>query len=292
MNQPAAAPVVLVTGAGRRVGAEIARHLHAAGARLALHCRHSRSDADALAATFDAARPGSALVVQADLLEVAALAGVVEATVAHFGRLDALVNNASSFFPTAMGEIDEAAWLDLIGSNLKAPLFLAQAANPWLQASGGAIVNIVDIHAERPLKGYPLYCAAKAGLLGLTRALALTERAGQNLWRHLQPFTKRFLPARTPAQAFPLGLLWGWLPCGLVYSALVTALTTGSPGRGALAMAAFGLGTLPNLLLAGMVIGRLGEFVRRPWVRNLSGLLVLAFGVYGLFAWGRLQSSL
>lgn len=173
MNQPAAAPVALVTGAARRVGAEIARHLHAAGARVALHCRQSRDEADALAAAFNAARPGSALVVQADLLDTTALGGLIDTVIAHYGQLDALVNNASSFFPTAMGEIDEAAWFDLIGSNLKAPLFLAQAANPWLQATQGAIVNIVDIHAERPLKGYPLYCAAKAGLLGLTRALAL-----------------------------------------------------------------------------------------------------------------------
>lgn len=162
-------------------------------------------------------------------------------------------------------------------------------------AVGGATLHLAGQWAIRQgffLLANLMLIALGLYLMGLTRALALTERAGQNLWRHLQPFTKRFLPARTPAQAFPLGLLWGWLPCGLVYSALVTALTTGSPGRGALAMAAFGLGTLPNLLLAGMVIGRLGEFVRRPWVRNLSGLLVLAFGVYGLFAWGRLQSSL
>ena len=173
MNRHAAAPVVLVTGGARRVGAEIARQLHAAGARLALHCRHSRDEADRLAAGFNAARPDSALVVQADLLDCARLPGLVTATIERFGRLDGLVNNASSFFPTALGEINEAAWTDLIGSNLKAPLFLAQAAAPWLEAGGGAIVNIVDIHAERPLKGYLLYCVAKAGLLGVTRALAL-----------------------------------------------------------------------------------------------------------------------
>lgn len=120
-------------------------------------------------------------------------------------------------------------------------------------------------------------------LVGVTRALAVTERLGQVLWSHLQPWTKRFLPARTPAQAFPLGLLWGWLPCGLVYSALATALSAGSAGRGALAMLAFGLGTLPNLLLAGVLLARLNAFVRRPAVRLLSGLLVLGFGVYGLF---------
>lgn len=167
------APVVLVTGGARRVGAELVRCLHAAGAQVAVHYRHSRDEAEALVAALERLRPGSALALQADLLDCAALPRLVEAVVAHFGRLDGLVNNASSFFPTALGDIDEAAWGDLIGSNLKAPLFLAQAAAPHLTASGGAIVNIVDIHAERPLKGYPLYCAAKAGLLGLTRALAL-----------------------------------------------------------------------------------------------------------------------
>ncbi len=118
-------------------------------------------------------------------------------------------------------------------------------------------------------------------LLGVTRALAFTERAGQKLWIHLQPLTRRFLPARNVGQAFPLGLLWGWLPCGLVYSALASALTAGSATRGGLMMLAFGLGTLPNLLLAGIVLARLNEFVRRPVVRTLSGLLVLGFGLYG-----------
>jgi pteridine reductase len=167
------APVVLVTGAARRVGAEIARQLQAAGARVALHFRSSRSDAEALAADLNGMRPGSAAIFQADLLDSASLPGLVSAVVERFGRLDGLVNNASSFFPTALGQIDDAAWLDLMGSNLKAPLFLSQAAAPHLKLGGGAIINIVDIHAERPLKGYPLYCAAKAGLLGLTRALAL-----------------------------------------------------------------------------------------------------------------------
>ncbi len=121
-------------------------------------------------------------------------------------------------------------------------------------------------------------------LIGVTRALAFTERAGQHLWRRLQPLTRRFLPARSVAQALPLGLLWGWLPCGLVYSALASALTAGSAGRGALLMLLFGLGTLPNLLLAGILFSRLNEFVRRPMVRTMSGLLVLGFGFYGLFA--------
>jgi len=170
-------PVVLVTGAARRVGAEIARALHAAGASVAIHYRSSAGEAAALAAELSAARQGegseSAAIFAADLLDIEALPQLVESVVARFGRLDALVNNASSFYATKVGAVDAAAWDDLVGSNFKAPLFLSQAAAPHLETSGGCIVNITDIHAERPLKGYPLYCAAKAGLLGLTRALAL-----------------------------------------------------------------------------------------------------------------------
>ena len=127
-------------------------------------------------------------------------------------------------------------------------------------------------------------------LLGVTQALAFSERAGQRLWQHLQPLTRRFLPARSVAQAFPLGMLWGWLPCGLVYSALATALSSGSAAHGGLAMLAFGLGTLPNLLLAGIVLARLNEFVRRPAVRTVAGLLVLGFGLHGLLGWWRLAT--
>lgn len=166
-------PVVLITGAARRVGAEIARTLHAAGANLVLHYRASATEAERLAADLNARRKNSALAIRHDLLDIVGLPHMVDAAVAHFGQLDALVNNASSFFPTAVGSIDAAAWDDLIGSNLKGPLFLSQAAAPQLAKTHGCIVNITDIHAERPLKGYPLYCAAKAGLLGLTRALAL-----------------------------------------------------------------------------------------------------------------------
>lgn len=166
-------PVVLITGAARRVGAEIARCLHAAGARVVLHYRASAQHAEALAADLNARCEDSALAVRHDLCECHASASLIEATIQRFGRLDALVNNASSFFKTPVGQIDEAAWNDLVGSNLKGPLFLSQAAAPYLAKTHGSIVNITDIHAERPLKGYPLYCAAKAGLLGLTRALAL-----------------------------------------------------------------------------------------------------------------------
>jgi pteridine reductase len=165
--------IVLVTGAAKRVGSVIARHLHQNGASVALHYRAARIEAEALAAELNAGRPGSARALQADLLDSAALPTLVAEVLAHFGRLDGLVNNASSFFPTAIGAIDEAAWADLVGSNFKAPLFLSQAAAPALQTAGGAIVNITDVHAERPLRGYPLYSAAKGALLTLTRALAV-----------------------------------------------------------------------------------------------------------------------
>jgi pteridine reductase len=165
--------VVLITGAGRRVGARVAEALHAAGCRIAVHYRISGQEAQALCERFNAIRPGSAFAFAANLLELAEIPALVDAVMTHFGRLDGLVNNASSFFPTALGAIDEASWQDLIGSNLKAPLFLCQAAAPHLRAVGGSVVNIIDIHAERPLAGYPLYSTAKAGLAGLTRAMAI-----------------------------------------------------------------------------------------------------------------------
>lgn len=166
-------PVVLVTGAAKRVGAEIVRTLHAAGARVAIHYRSSSAAAESLAAELDAARADSAAAFRADLLDVAAMEPLVAAVIGRFGRLDVLVNNASSFYPTKVGAVDTAAWDDLIGTNLKAPLFLAQAAAPHLIAAGGCIVNITDIHAERPLRGFLVYNAAKGGLLNLTRSLAI-----------------------------------------------------------------------------------------------------------------------
>lgn len=163
----------LITGAAKRVGRAIARELHAAGANVVVHYRRAADAAETLVRELNAARPGSACAVAADLLDSAAPDRLVEAVIARFGRLDALVNNASTFFATPLGGIDEDAWNDLVGSNLKAPLFLTQAAAPYLRAARGAVVNITDVHAERPLAGYPLYCVAKAGLLGLTRALAI-----------------------------------------------------------------------------------------------------------------------
>ncbi len=166
-------PTIIVTGAARRVGAEIARLLHASGAAVMLHYRRSAGEAEQLATALNARRPGSAATAAAELGDTAAIARLVAATIERFGRIDGLVISASSFFATPLGSVDEAAWQDLSNSNLKGPLFLAQAAAPHLRASGGAIVNITDIHGERPIAGYPAYCAAKAGLLGLTRALAV-----------------------------------------------------------------------------------------------------------------------
>ncbi len=164
--------VVLVTGGAKRVGAAICRRLHAAGANIAVHYRSSAQDALALQAELNALRAGSVLCVQADLLDLHDLPRMVQETVSHFGHLDALVNNASSFYPTTLEQVNEAHWTDLLGTNLKAPLFLAQAAAAELRKHHGAIVNIVDIHAERPMQGHLLYSVAKAGLVALTKALA------------------------------------------------------------------------------------------------------------------------
>jgi pteridine reductase len=164
--------VVLVTGGAKRVGAAISRRLHGAGATIAVHYRASRAEALALASELNEERPGSAEPVQADLLQAQDLAGLVQQTIRRFGRLDALVNNASSFYAQPLAEITEAHWNDLIGTNLKAPLLLAQAAASELRRNHGAIVNIVDIHAERPMQGHLLYSVAKTALSGLTRALA------------------------------------------------------------------------------------------------------------------------
>jgi pteridine reductase len=164
--------VVLITGGAKRVGAAISRRLHVAGANLMLHYRASAGEARLLQAELNHVRPGSVALIQADLLDVGKLPSLVDQTLATFGRLDALVNNASSFFATPVGEITPSAWEDLVGTNLRAPLFLSQAAAAALRRAQGAIVNITDIHAERPLKGYVVYTAAKAGLAGLTRSLA------------------------------------------------------------------------------------------------------------------------
>jgi pteridine reductase len=167
-----AGKTVLITGAARRIGAAIARTLHGAGANLAIHYRKSANEAAALADELNAARAKSTVIFQADLLDLGKLPSLVEFAVRAFGGLDVLVNNASTFYATKLGEITPAAWDDLMGSNLKVPLFLSQAAAPALRESSGLILNIVDIHALRPLRNYTVYCAAKAGLHMLTRSLA------------------------------------------------------------------------------------------------------------------------
>ncbi|MDG2539968.1 pteridine reductase [Dyella jiangningensis] len=166
-------PVVLVTGAGKRVGAVIARTLHAAGYDLALHYRHSAAEAELLATSLERQRSGSTYTVQGELADIDALPDVVQRVLGHFGRLDALVNNASAFYPTPVGTATPAQWNDLFASNAQAPFFLAQAATPALREARGAIVNLVDIYAERPLADHPVYCMAKAALAAMTRSLAL-----------------------------------------------------------------------------------------------------------------------
>ena len=169
----ASAPGTLVTGAARRIGAAIARRLHADGYAVALHCNRSRGEADALAAELEALRPGSTLVLQGDLLDAAVLPGLVDGTVARFGRLYALVNNAAAFAPAAFDATDAAAFDALMATNARAPFLLAQAAAPHLRAARGAIVNIGDLYAERPRADLVAYAASKAALLGLTRGLAV-----------------------------------------------------------------------------------------------------------------------
>jgi pteridine reductase len=165
--------VILVTGGARRVGAAICCKLHAQGANLMVHYRSSQNDAQMLRQALEQDRLDSVEIMQADLLNIDQLPDLIEETIRRFGKLDALVNNASSFFPTPIGQLSEEAWVDLIGSNLKAPLFLSQAAVPYLEKRHGCIVNIVDVHVEQPLKNYVIYNAAKGGLAALTRSLAL-----------------------------------------------------------------------------------------------------------------------
>lgn len=166
-------PVALVTGAGKRVGAVIARTLHAAGYDLALHYRHSASEAELLAATLERQRANSTFTTQAELADIDALPVMVQRVLDRYGRLDALVNNASAFYPTPVGSATTAQWNELFASNAQAPFFIAQAAAPALREARGAIVNMVDIYAERPLANHPLYCMAKAALEAMTRSLAL-----------------------------------------------------------------------------------------------------------------------
>ncbi len=163
---------VLITGAAKRIGAVIARHLHAGGLNIIIHYHHSATAAKDLIDELNAARPGTAHCVQADLLDISCYDGLIATATGFTGRLDVLINNASAFFPTLLADINEDSWDALIGTNLKAPLFLARSMGGQLKKNNGCIVNITDIHGGKPLKRYPLYSVAKSALMMLTKALA------------------------------------------------------------------------------------------------------------------------
>jgi len=163
---------ILITGAAHRIGAHMARTLHDQGANIVLHYRNSKTTAEALQNELNTLRAGSVFLVQGDLLEIQTIDHVIQQAVTLAGQLDVLINNASSFYPTPVGSVSEQQWDDLVGTNMKAPFFLSQAAAPYLKKTHGCIVNIVDIHADRPLRQYPVYSMAKAGLVMMTQALA------------------------------------------------------------------------------------------------------------------------
>ncbi|MES2142304.1 MAG: pteridine reductase [Pseudomonadota bacterium] len=164
--------VVLITGAGKRVGAAIAQHCHHQGMRIAIHYRNSAIEAEALCQVFNQDRKDSAITLQADLKEDNNYSALIDKVVEKWGQLDVLINNASSFYETHLGKITGAQWDDLVSSNLKAPFFLSQTAAPYLEKQKGCIINMVDIQAQRPMKKYSVYCIAKAGLVMLTKSLA------------------------------------------------------------------------------------------------------------------------
>ncbi len=216
MHMQNSRPVALVTGAAHRIGAVIARTLHAAGYDLALHYRHSVDDAKTLALELETLRAHSTLLMQAELSDVSRLSPMIDTLLAHFGRLDGLVNNASTYFSTAVGEATQEQWDELFGANARAPFFLSQAAAPALRNAGGAIVNIADIYADRPLPAHTLYCMSKAALVMMTRSLAV----------ELGP------EVRVNAIA-PGNILWSTNPVKAETPAMVTQRTTlarqGSP---------------------------------------------------------------
>lgn len=204
-----AGKVALITGGAHRIGAAIARHLHAEGMNLVIHYRSSAEAAHALQAELCAIRTDSVILVCGDLLKNGMLHNLVRETTEKFSRLDVLINNASTFYPTPIGEATERQWDDLVGTNLKAPFFLSQAASAALDRSGGCIINIADIHGDRPLKNHPIYSTAKAGLIMLTKSLAreLGPRVRVNaiapgviLWpeHEMDDMTKRRIINNTP----------------------------------------------------------------------------------------------
>lgn len=190
-KNPLASKVVLITGAARRIGAEIARTLHEAGMNIALHYNASEEDAVQLCQEFNQKRDNSAIAIRADLQAAESEKALVQEAAETWGRLDVLVNNASRFYRTDIGEVTAYAWDDLMNSNLKAPFFLSQAAAHFLIATRGCIVNITDIHAERPLRDYSVYCISKSGLMMMTKV-----------------FAKEFAPSIRVNAVAPGAILW------------------------------------------------------------------------------------
>ena len=228
-----ARPTALVTGGARRIGAAIVRRLHAEGHDIALHHHHSAGEATALAAELERTRTGSVFLLQADLADFDRLPELVAATVGRFGRLDALVNNASAFFPTPFGDATPAQWDALFAANARAPFFLSQAAAPHLRATRGAIVNLADIYAERPLRGHALYGMSKAALIHMTQSLALelapevrvnAVSPGAILWPDggKSEAERSALIARTPLARMgtpeEIAEAVRWLLCGATYT--------------------------------------------------------------------------
>ena len=203
------APVALITGSARRIGAAIARQFHTCGWSVVLHAHTSTTELQQMAFDMDMLRPGSVLALQADLRDADALPDLIDQTVAQFGRLDTLVNNASNFYPTLLGQITAAQWDDLFAVNARAPLLLAQAAAPHLRRRQGSIVNLTDLHGTQPMRDHPVYAAAKAALEMVTRSLALelapkvrvnAVAPGAILWpeQGKDDFAQQALLARTP----------------------------------------------------------------------------------------------
>ena len=225
--------VALVTGAARRIGAAVAGALHRRGLSVAVHYRTSRDDAQALARALDRERPGSAATFACDLLESGAPERLVADVVARFGTVDVLINNASSFYPTPIDTTTEAEWDDLVGTNLKAPFFVTKAAARFIAAGRGSVVNLADIHGRNPVAGYPAYCAAKAGLIMLTRAMALelgpevrvnAVAPGIALWpegdgdTHAHQRAEQLLPLRRPGSAEEVADTVTWLALDATYT--------------------------------------------------------------------------
>ena len=225
--------VALVTGAARRIGAAVARALHRRGLDVAVHYRRSRGDAQELARALERERAGTVATFDCDLLDPGAPERLVAGVVTRFGALDVLVNNASSFFPTPMNTVTEAEFDDLVGTNLKAPFFTSKAAAPILAARRGSIVNLADIHGRNPVAGYPAYCAAKAGLIMLTRALALelgpqirvnAVAPGIALWPEGDADTEaheraeQLVPLRRPGSAEEVAAAVAWLALDASYT--------------------------------------------------------------------------